>query len=251
MSGAAAVRLRWHLICLGVSLLPALASAAGPAVRPDPKAPAVNATPSLDTVPPEPDASSFPRSALGDEGVRSKPDQSAGPAGPETSSRPEAMDYPRVLGALGIVIGLIFVLRWVGRHIFPASAGRGASRTIEVLSRSPLSPKQQVVLLRVGRRLVVVGDTGAQLNPLCEITDPDEIAALVGQIRDEKSSAPSAAFGAMFGRSRRRFESVEPPVEQPMTGLQDDEDMAPVTSAREELSGLRERVRMLSEQFKT
>jgi len=162
------------------------------------------------------------------------------------------LDYPRVLAALGIVIGLIFVLRWCGRFFFPATVGRGRSRAVEVISRSPLSPKQQVMLLRVGRRLIVVGDSGQQMNPLCQITDPDEVAELVGQLRDEKTSTPSRAFGAMFGRSRQEFEPAEEPPASAASALReaDTDDEAPVATAREELTGLRERVRMLAEQFK-
>jgi hypothetical protein len=103
----------------------------------------------------------------------------------------------------------------------------------------------------VGRRLIVVGDSGSQMNPLCQITDPDEVAELVGQLRDEKTCAPSRAFGAMFGRSRQEF---EPPDQSPASASSElreaEADEAPVASAREELSGLRERVRLLAEQFK-
>ena len=161
------------------------------------------------------------------------------------------MDYPRVMAALGIVIGLIFALRWCGRLFFPASTGRGASRAVEVLTRAPLSAKQQVMLIRVGRRLIVVGDSGAQMNALCEIRDADEVAALVGQLRDEKSSCASKAFAGFFKRSRRGFESLDEPAAEPAPPLQEPEQDEPaVTTAREELCGLRERVRLLAEQFK-
>jgi flagellar biogenesis protein FliO len=253
VSGAGAMRLRWHLIILILAVFPMLGTAAetaAPSATPAKGQAAVANQPS-DGIPPEPEVSSFPRSALGDEGVRSQPEPAIGPGAPAPSVQPGGMDYPRVLGALAIVIGLIFVLRWIGRSIFPAVSGKGASRAIEVLSRSPLSPKQQVVLLRVGRRLVVVGDTGGQMNALCEISDPDEVAALVGQIRDEKSTAMmGGAFGTMFRRSRKGFEDADVSTEPATSDLQDDEEIAPVTSARQELSGLRERVRLLSEQFK-
>ena len=233
MNGVGAMRLRWHLIVLVLATFPlpgAGAESAAPATTPVKGQAAAVANLPSDGIPPEPAISS---------------------GTPAPSVQPSGMDYPRVLGALAIVIGLIFVLRWVGRSVFPAVSGKGASRAIEVLSRSPLSPKQQVLLLRVGRRLVVVGDTGGQMNPLCEISDPDEVAALVGQIRDEKSTAlMGGAFGTMFRRSRKGFEDAEVSNEPPAPPLQDDEEFAPVTSARQELSGLRERVRLLSEQFK-
>ena len=71
----------------------------------------------------------------------------------------------------------------------------GATTAVQLLSRTVLSPKQHVMLLRVGRRLVVIGDSGGQMSALSEITDPDEVAALVGQIRDEKLTAAGPTFG--------------------------------------------------------
>ena len=165
--------------------------------------------------------------------------------------QPQGLDYARGLAALGIVLGLIFVLRWFGRRIFPATTGRSRNRAVEVISRSPLSPKQQVMLLRVGQRLIVVGDSGSQMSPLCQITDPDEVAALVGQLRDENLPMPKRAFGSLFGRSRKAFDSEEPARAVASDELREpDEDQPPVATAREELSGLRERVRLLAEQFK-
>jgi flagellar biogenesis protein FliO len=155
------------------------------------------------------------------------------------------MDYVRVVGALGLVIALIVLLKWVGRILFPSVAGRGSSRVVEVLSRSSLTPKQQVMLIRVGSRLIVVGDSGTQMNTLCEIADADEVASLIGQLRDEKSAAVSA-FNPLFGRFRKRFET--PPEEEPAP-LADEEPLS-IDSAESELHGLRERVRQLAEQFK-
>lgn len=193
----------------------------------------------------------LPKTPLGEEPIRTSADAPSAGLVPGAPTQPQALDYPRVLAALGIVIGLIFVMRWFGRLFFPAATGRGKSRAVEVLSRSPLSPKQQVMLLRVGQRLLVVGDSGSQMNPLCEITDPDEVAALVGQLRDEKMQIPKRAFGTLFGRSRQAFEAEEPAPNAGHNELREpEENDAPVASAREELSGLRDRVRLLAEQFK-
>jgi len=246
------MRLRWDVQSSILATLIAGVALVGSITAPA-RLNAATATVSPDGATIDPDKPLYPRTVLGEEPIRADAPQDSGPNVAVPIVKPQGMDYPRVLGALGIVIGLIFVLRWGGRFLFPGAAGRGASRAIEVLSRSPLSPKQQVLLIRVGRRLVVVGDTGSQMNALCEITDPDEIASLVGQLRDEKSSATPRAFGALFGTSRGMFEAatdVAPPEEQ-RSSLRDAEDeAAPAASAREELNGLRDRVRMLAEQFK-
>jgi hypothetical protein len=45
------------------------------------------------------------------------------------------------------------------------------------------------------------------MNSLSEITDPDEVAALVGQLREEKLAvAANIAFGGLLGRMRRTLD---------------------------------------------
>jgi flagellar biogenesis protein FliO len=194
--------------------------------------------------------SPLPHTALGDQPLRTGSaavrNQSATvPGVPKAPS----MDYQRVVIALIAVIVLIFVLRGLGRFFFPSATSRGQSRVVEVLSRSPLAPKQQVMLLRVGRRVIVVGDSGTQMNTLCEISDPDEVAGLVGQLREEKTAA-AAAFSSLFGRFNRRFGVDEQRIESDAASeLRDEPEETAASSPQGELDGLRERVRMLAEQF--
>ena len=192
-------------------------------------------------------------------------------------------DLPRVLGALTIVLALIFALRWVLRRTAQPGTVPGATNVVQVLTRSPVSPRQQLLLVRVGRRLLVVADCNGQLNALSEISDADEVASLVGQLRDEKLTSASKSFGNLLGMWRRGAEAPEaddndgaadegeafpraapdvPPRRQGRVALNDDdggegegdwpdgENDASVASARSEISGLMERVRLISHQFK-
>lgn len=155
----------------------------------------------------------------------------------------QGLEYSRVVGALAIVVALIFALRWATRWILKLPGSRGSIRAVRVLGRTVISAKQQVMLLQVGRRIVVVGDCAGQMHPLAEITDPDEVASLLGQMSEEP--AEPKAFGNLFTRSRRSFD--EP---APAPALIDEPDEAEVTSAREEISGLMQKVRLMSSQFK-
>ena len=71
-----------------------------------------------------------------------------------------------------------------------------------------LTTGAQMVVAGAHRRVIVVGDSGTQMNTLCEISDPDEVAGLVGQLREEKTVA-AAAFSSLFGRFNRRFGAEE------------------------------------------
>ena len=118
---------------------------------------------------------------------------------------------------------------------------------MRVISRLVVAPKQQVLLLQVGKRVLVVGDCGTQMSELSEITDPDEISSLVGQIEQDKGSSQAGAFGALFGRAQKPFETSadeKPPATSLPAPAQTD------STSNGEIAGLMEKVRLLSSQFR-
>src|SRR5215212_1553416 len=76
---------------------------------------------------------------------------------PPTGS-PTNLDTGRVIAALVAVLALILLLRWALRKFIPASLARN-SRGVRVIARTEIAPKQQVLILQIGRRLLVVGDS--------------------------------------------------------------------------------------------
>jgi flagellar biogenesis protein FliO len=174
---------------------------------------------------------------------------------PEQSPYSTSLDIRRVALALGIVLGLVFVCRWAARWMFPGVAAGRSSQVMKVLSRSVIAPKQQLLLVQVGRRLVVVGDCGQQMNALAEISDPDEVASLLGQLRAQpEASESSKPFAPLLGRARDEFGDLPvPPVTEPFAPGGDEEEnelaIAGVVETRGELTGLTEKIRMLSRQL--
>ena len=150
---------------------------------------------------------------------------------------------------LAIVLSLIFVMRWGGKRLFPQSAGQRASRAVNVLARNVISPKQQLLVIQVGKRLIVVGDSGQQMNALCEITDADEAAALIGQIEGERREpvAIGKPFGALFGRADAQYGLKDVP---PAADQSDEQADPSAQGTRDELNGLMDRVRLMSQQFR-
>ena len=174
-----------------------------------------------------------------------------------------SLGLSKVAGALAIVLTLIFALRHVMKRAFGVAGAGASSRAVVVLSRTVLAPRQQVMLLHVGRRLIVVGDSGGQMSTLSEITDPDEVAALVGQLRDEKLSSAAPAFGGLLGRLRGGMESgsssFDTNTDHHAATTDEGDDRAdgdqngddPKTGpTRQEINGLLAKVRLLSHQFK-
>jgi flagellar biogenesis protein FliO len=121
-----------------------------------------------------------------------------------TDSHPLSFDSSRVMLALGGIVVLILVLKAALRKFLPGAAAARSTRAMQVLSRCTISSRQQLLLIQVGKRLVVAGDCGTQLNPLCEITDPVEVEGLVARIREEAASA-AGRFDSLFGKARKEF----------------------------------------------
>ena len=136
-----------------------------------------------------------------------------GTAGSKSIDGPPAAtsDLPRVALALGSVIGLILALRWGARKLMATPAAAGNAHLMQVVARTALAPRQQMLLVRVGRRLIVVGESGGHLTSLGHIEDPDEVAAVLGQAKTATLATPTpaaAAFGSLFGKLSKRFGGV-------------------------------------------
>jgi flagellar biogenesis protein FliO len=180
-------------------------------------------------------------------------------------AQPGGFDSVRVAIALVVVIGLIFVLRFGMRWFFPGALPQRSTRAMQVLSRFTISPRQHLLLVQVGKRLIVVGDGGAQLNPLCEITAADEVEAIVSQVREESASSLKR-FELFFGKAKKNYvdepaaEEIEQPSADPAPAPPSEPADArfdpshelvdpSLAQTRDELSGLSQKVRDLAKQL--
>ncbi len=98
------------------------------------------------------------------------------------------------------------------------------------------------------------------MNTLSEITDADEVAALLGQLQGDHSDRATRSFGSLFGKMRKTYESepeqdagdAEPAEVDRRIRDREEEDTDPsVVSTRQELVGLMDKVRTLQSQFKS
>ncbi|HEX8340476.1 MAG TPA: flagellar biosynthetic protein FliO [Tepidisphaeraceae bacterium] len=184
----------------------------------------------------------------------------ASPVARSSTSRPApspanaAFDWQRLVIAMSVVLTLIFLLRYVAGRAFPGLVAGKGSRAVRVLSRSALAPKQQLMLVQVGRRVIVIGDSAGELTSLSEITDPDEVASLLGQLDSAEPAAPARPFAHLFGHAREQYaeptESIAPA--EPPARRRDDSNIEPIGAGEEleqtqsEISGLIDRMRSLT-----
>ena len=144
------------------------------------------------------------------------------------------------LAALGLVIGLILLARWGYVKLGGRVVAR-PSRSVEVLSRTALGPKNHVLLLRVGRRVLVVGDSPSGTRTLADLDDPDEVATLLRSVEESRPTSVSQGFQELFGRFNRDYERRD---EREQEG--GDAGEARLDRARDSLAGLRSRLGVIT-----
>jgi flagellar biogenesis protein FliO len=103
-----------------------------------------------------------------------------------------------VVGSLSVVLGLFFLAAWVMRRASPRGSVLLPPEVFEVLGRAPLASRQQVHLLRCGRKLLLVSVTQAGTETLTEVTEAEEVDRLAGLCRRAHPSGPTAAFRQVF-----------------------------------------------------
>lgn len=83
-----------------------------------------------------------------------------------------------VLGSLGLVLGIFFAAMWFFKRGMPNSYLALPREAFEVFGHAAIGPRQQVELVRIGDRLLLVAVSQAGLQTLTEIKDPREIERL-------------------------------------------------------------------------
>jgi flagellar biogenesis protein FliO len=168
----------------------------------------------------------------------------------KTIATPGAFDVTRVMLATVGVIALIFLMRAVVRKIFPSTAAHRGTNAVKVLSRTTISPRQHLLVVQFGKRLLLVGDTGTSLNSLCEIADADEAANVVAQAREESISV-ARRFDSLFGRARKEFDPAQAPADSETFDSTDElrRDDPAIVQTQKELADLHEKVREVAQRI--
>lgn len=108
-----------------------------------------------------------------------------------------------VLGALGIVLGLFLLLVWLLKRGLLGNARPLPPEVVQSLGRASFAGRQQLHLLRVGRKLVLVSVTAAGAETLTEITDREEVDRLAGLCQQRSDTSATVAFQQTLQRFSR------------------------------------------------
>lgn len=97
--------------------------------------------------------------------------------------------------SLIIVMGLFFGFIWFYRKSMGARGNGGLPKNVvQVLGRTPVAHRQNLVLLRFGSKLVLVSMVQGEARTISEITDPLEVDQLSGMCESQQSSSMTHSF---------------------------------------------------------
>ena len=116
-----------------------------------------------------------------------------------------------VITSLAVVLGL-FVLAVL---IMKKANSRGGcaklpGEVVQTLGRAPLTGRQEMHLVRVGNKLLLLSVTASGAETLTEITDPEEIDRLAGICRQNHPDSITASFREILwqcGQTRGTYEA--------------------------------------------
>lgn len=108
-----------------------------------------------------------------------------------------------VVGSLAIVLGLFVVLAWCSRRLTPAGAAQLPKEVLELLGRATLNSRQQVQLVRLGNKLLLVASTAAGTETLTEVTDAAEVERLATLCRRGQPASTSGSFTQVMSQLTR------------------------------------------------
>ena len=150
------------------------------------------------------------------------------------------------LAALGVVLAIVFAIRWLLKRGGVVGASVSSGSVVEVLNRTTVAPRSHVVLLRVGARILVVSDSPAGMRTLASVHEAEEVAELLGAIDSAKPTSMSQSFGSVMKKLSGQWSGEEHDFEDP-AGPGANEPSASVDQTRGALSRVRGRLAALSD----
>ena len=110
---------------------------------------------------------------------------------------------------LAAVLALMALIVWAVKKYLPNVRRLTGSTAVKVVARTHLSPRQSIAVVRLGRRLLVVGQTADNLSPLGVVEDPEEVSQLLGEIESGKASSAVGSFNKVFQRTDEEFAAAD------------------------------------------
>lgn len=110
-----------------------------------------------------------------------------------------------IISSLLLVVGLFLGVAWCYRKTLGTTlAGGLPKQVVNVLGRTSISARQQMVLVRFGSKLLLVSVIQGEARTLGEITDPLEVDQLLGLCESGQPGSISQSFKSLLHSEEKR-----------------------------------------------
>lgn len=156
--------------------------------------------------------------------LRSDDDESAGATGWMAGIGGE---FARTLGGLAVVLGLLIGMYLLVRRFGgPMAGAKRPAGVLEIMARYPIGRRQHLVLLKMGRRLLLLHQTGTEMRTLTDVSDPNEVADLIARV---ESGSRDGRFNAALEREASSYRALD---RAPVSPQRDQQDVEMVDLTR-------------------
>jgi flagellar biogenesis protein FliO len=98
------------------------------------------------------------------------------------------------LVSLAVVVFLFLGASMVLRKAQPKQFQKLPKDVVEVLGRTSIAPRQNLVVIRFGSKLVLVSQQPGETRTITEVHDPDEVGRLIGLCESHRPESISNSF---------------------------------------------------------
>ena len=102
--------------------------------------------------------------------------------------------------SLGLVLILFLGVAWLVKRAQPQSHMMLPTGVVEVLGRVPISQKQQLQLVRLGPKLLLVSSTGSGMQTLGEISYATQVEQIVAICQANRAGGITQSFRQVMGQ---------------------------------------------------
>lgn len=94
---------------------------------------------------------------------------------------------------------------WFVRRRASGAAGGGRIKALDVIGKMPLAPRQTLYVVRLGRRVLLLGATGERVQTLSEVNDATEAAEIIGATVQSRRESVSSQFSEILKSAAAPF----------------------------------------------
>lgn len=136
------------------------------------------------------------------------PTAGAKPGGPARASTDSWLGHwtVRTAAGLGVLAAMLWGLKWSAKRLGAGlglaaqlgPAGRAPQGLLEVLGRYPVSRGHSLVLLKLDRRVLLLGQSPSGFTTLSELTDAEDVASVLTKAADADGASMSRRFSELL-----------------------------------------------------